>query len=108
MSLHTGSESAMDAVLQDKRVAVRLEHVSVKYRVPMERIASFKEYAIRKVQRRITYQDFCAVRNVSVEIFGGEVFGIIGRNGAGKSTLLKLVARRLRPSERSLLVKGSG
>jgi ABC-2 type transport system ATP-binding protein len=72
----------------------------------MERIASFKEYAIRKVQRRISYQDFWAVRDVSVEVYGGEVFGIIGRNGAGKSTLLKLVARVLRPTEGRVWVKG--
>jgi len=106
MSLHTDSESSGNALVQDKRVAVRLEHVSVRYRVPMERIASFKEYAIRKVQRRISYQDFWAVRDVSVEVFGGEVFGIIGRNGAGKSTLLKLVARVLRPTEGRVWVKG--
>jgi ABC-2 type transport system ATP-binding protein len=106
MNLHIGSESVMNTVVPDKRLAVRLEHVSVKYRVPMERIATFKEYAIRKVQRRISYQDFWAVRDVSVEVFGGEVFGIVGRNGAGKSTLLKLVARVLRPTEGRVWVKG--
>lgn len=106
MSLHTVSKPIVNSVSQDKRVAIRLENVSVKYRVPMERISTFKEYAIRKVQRRIRFQDFWAVRNVSMEIFKGEVFGIIGRNGAGKSTLLKLVARVLRPTEGRVWVKG--
>ena len=34
---------------------------------------------------------FTAVKNVSLDIESGQIFGIIGRSGAGKSTLLKLI-----------------
>ncbi|MDI4645238.1 ABC transporter ATP-binding protein [Cohnella hashimotonis] len=37
------------------------------------------------------------VQDVSLEIAGGEVFGLIGPNGAGKTTLLKLIAGLARP-----------
>ena len=63
------------------------------YRVPCERIGTFKEYAIRRLQRRITHEEFWALREVNLDVRSAEVFGIIGRNGAGKSTLLKVIAR---------------
>jgi ABC-type polysaccharide/polyol phosphate transport system ATPase subunit len=87
-------------------VAIRLEKVSVRYRVPHERIDSFKEYIIRRLQRRVSHDDFMALREVSLEIQRGEVYGIIGRNGAGKSTLLKVIARVLRPTGGRVWVKG--
>lgn len=86
--------------------AIRLENVSVQYRSPQERIGTFKEYAIRWMQRRVEHQSFWALRDVSFSVRRGEVFGLIGQNGAGKSTLLKLIARVLRPSHGRVWVKG--
>ena len=79
--------------------AIRLEEVSIRFRVPHEKLRSLKEYAIRVLQNRLTYEEFWAVRRVSFEVRQGEVLGLIGRNGAGKSTVLKLIARVLRPTE---------
>jgi ABC-2 type transport system ATP-binding protein/lipopolysaccharide transport system ATP-binding protein len=90
------SEAEMSA--RQSPVVIRLEEVSVRYRVPHERISSFKEYAIRFLQRRVTYDEFYALREVDLEVRAGEVFGVIGHNGAGKSTLLRLIARVMRPT----------
>ncbi|MBI3997412.1 MAG: ABC transporter ATP-binding protein [Armatimonadetes bacterium] len=86
---------------------IRVEEVSVRYRVPHERITSFKEYAIRRMRGpRLEYHDLWALREVSLEVAAGEVAGIVGRNGAGKSTLLKVVSRVVRPTRGHVRVTG--
>ena len=86
--------------------AVQLHGVSVRYRVPRERIESFKEYAIRRMQGRVDIAEFWGLRDVSLRVQAGEIFGIVGRNGAGKTTLLKIVARVLRPTRGWVRVRG--
>jgi ABC-2 type transport system ATP-binding protein len=109
MNLHTVSEIAVQAgypLEQADETVIRLENVGVRYRVPSERIPTFKEYVIRIIQRKVSHRDFWALDDVSFNVKKGEVFGIIGNNGAGKSTLLKLVARVLKPTRGRVWVKG--
>lgn len=48
------------------------------------------------------YQDVVAINNVDLNIYHGEIYGLIGRNGAGKTTLLKLISGMIFPSEGSI------
>ncbi len=86
--------------------AIRLEKVSLRYRVPKERIRSLKEYAIRRLQRRVSFDDFEALRDIDLSIEPGERVGVVGRNGAGKSTLFRVISRVLPPSEGRVQVAG--
>lgn len=86
--------------------AIRFENVSLRYKIPQERIGSLKEYAIRKIKRRLFFDEFEALRDVTLEIQPGETVGVVGRNGAGKSTLLRLVARVIPPSAGRVVVVG--
>jgi ABC-type polysaccharide/polyol phosphate transport system ATPase subunit len=61
---------------------------------------------IRYLQGKVKHHSFWALKDVSLSVFRGEVFGLIGQNGAGKSTLLKLVARVLRPTTGRVIVRG--
>ena len=88
-------------------VAIMLENVSVQYRIPNEKIATFKEYMIRLVQGKIKHNSFFALKDITLDIKQGEIFGILGRNGAGKSTLLQVISRVLIPSQGRIWVKGT-
>ena len=98
------SEASLASVNQDN--VIRLEGVGVRYRIASERVATFKEYMIRRFQGKIALGDFWALRQIDLNIDKGEMIGLIGPNGAGKSTLLKLIARVMRPTEGRVWVKG--
>ena len=107
MSLPTVSDLSLSSLTSFiPAPVIQLTDVSVSYKVPRERIGTFKEYLIRRIQRKLEYHTFWALKGVSLEIRPGEVFGLIGANGAGKSTLLKIVARVLRPTTGRVIVRG--
>jgi lipopolysaccharide transport system ATP-binding protein len=85
---------------------IRLEKVTVRYRRPRERIWTLKEYAIRRLKRRLVFDEFCALHDFDLEMAPGETVGVIGRNGAGKTTLLRLVARVITPTAGRVVVVG--
>jgi ABC-type polysaccharide/polyol phosphate transport system ATPase subunit len=83
-----------------------LQDTTVRYRVPRERIGTFKEFIIRRMKGQLQYVDLLALHHVSLRVKKGEVFGLIGANGAGKTTLLRLVARVMRPTLGRVIVRG--
>ncbi len=83
-----------------------LQDVTVRYRLPGERVRSFKEYAIQLLQGKNKKRSFMALDHVSLKIKAGEIFGVIGRNGAGKSTLLKVISRVLIPTGGRVITLG--
>jgi lipopolysaccharide transport system ATP-binding protein len=96
----------MTETINPPETVICLENISVRYRLPGGRIQTFKEYAIRFIQRRIQFKEFYALHNVNLDVKKGELFGIIGKNGAGKSTLLKVISRVLIPKDGRVWIKG--
>jgi ABC-type multidrug transport system ATPase subunit len=52
------------------------------------------------------YGDIAALRNVSIEVFPGEIFGFLGLNGAGKTTTIRILLDLVRPTEGRAFIFG--
>jgi lipopolysaccharide transport system ATP-binding protein len=47
-----------------------------------------------------------ALEDINLDIYEGDIVGIIGRNGAGKSTLLKILSRITSPTNGQVVIRG--
>ena len=47
-----------------------------------------------------------ALKDISLQINQGDIFGLVGSDGAGKSTLLRLIATMIRPTEGDIFIDG--
>ncbi|MBS1564813.1 MAG: ABC transporter ATP-binding protein, partial [Bacteroidetes bacterium] len=54
----------------------------------------------------VRYGSFHAVRDVSFNVHGGEIFGLLGPNGAGKTSTLSAVEGLLKPDSGNIVVAG--
>ena len=61
---------------------------------------------IRTVNLRKEYGDVVAVRDLTLTVNPGDIFGLIGPNGAGKSTTINMIASILEPTEGKIYVDG--
>ena len=52
------------------------------------------------------FGDFAAVDNVSLDIFKGEMFALLGGSGCGKTTLLRMLAGFETPTEGRIFIDG--
>ena len=79
--------------------AVEVKNVTMEFNMSKEKVDSIKEYFIKLVKRELHFEQFLALKDVSVTIEQGDVFGIVGLNGSGKSTLLKVISGILKPTK---------
>jgi ABC-2 type transport system ATP-binding protein len=52
------------------------------------------------------YGDFKAVKDISFEVYQGEIFGLLGPNGAGKSTTLEIIETLREKTSGTIMVDG--
>lgn len=86
---------------------INIDNATVRFNLSSERIDSIKEYFIKLVKRQLMFQEFFALKNVSLHVKKGEAWGIVGVNGSGKSTLLKLACGILKPYSGSVTLGGT-
>lgn len=67
------SDSPQTSSLSEKTPAVKVEHLTKEFDVPFRR------------------EKVIAVRDLSITVEAGEVYGLIGPNGSGKSTTMKVI-----------------
>jgi len=90
--------------------AVIVEDLWKSYRIPHKKnesiLASIAGILEMFESRRLDFEEFWAVKGVSLRVRQGESLGILGVNGSGKSTLLKMISRTIRPTRGSIDVRG--
>jgi ABC-2 type transport system ATP-binding protein len=64
----------------------------------------YDDAAIKVDRVSMKFGQTVAVREVSLAVPKGTIFGLVGSDGAGKSTLLRLIAMLLRPVSGTILV----
>ena len=77
------------------------------FNLSTEKHESLKEYLLAMVQGRLQYDEFYALKDVSLDIMPGDFYGLVGLNGSGKSTLLKTIAGVYKPTRGKVTVNGT-
>jgi lipopolysaccharide transport system ATP-binding protein len=85
--------------------AVAVRNVTKKYRHPNRRRPRDDSDRM-EASSSLRPREFWALKDVTLNVNAGEVYGIIGPNGAGKSTLLRLIGGVGRPYSGSIKVEG--
>jgi len=52
------------------------------------------------------YKHQAAVNNININIYRGEIYGLVGKNGAGKTTLLKMIGGLITPTNGDITFMG--
>lgn len=93
--------------MKGEETIISVNNVSMRFNLAREKVDSLKEYVIRALKKRLQYDEFWALDDVSFEVKKGDSVGLIGLNGSGKSTMLKVIAGVLKPTKGTISVNGS-
>ena len=93
--------------MKETKTMIAINDVSIRFKLSSDKIMSLKEFVIAWITKKNKYEEFWALKNVSLSVKSGEVLGIIGHNGAGKSTLLKIISGILKPTEGKVEINGN-
>ena len=75
-----------------EKYMIDVDHVTIRFNLASEKVDNLKEYFIKLVKKELMFQEFLAVKDVSLKVKKGEAWALIGVNGSGKSTLLKAIS----------------
>jgi len=92
--------------MSNPHLAVDLKNVTQRFRIIHERPDTLRDLFANFLRHEASYHDFDAVKDVSLQVYSGQMLGLIGRNGCGKSTLLKIIAGVYKPTTGKVSVSG--
>lgn len=85
-----------------KQIALSAKSLSKSYKIyPHPR-----DLVLETITRKPRHTNKTVLDSIDLELYRGEIIGILGRNGAGKSTLLKVISGTVTPTSGELNVFG--
>ena len=82
---------------------IKIENLYKEYKMFNSKKARLLETVLPHYENHGT---FCAMDNLSLEVYEGEILGVLGKNGAGKSTLLKMITGVVAPTSGTIEING--
>ncbi|CYX66633.1 ABC transporter ATP-binding protein [Streptococcus suis] len=92
--------------MTEKKLAVKVEHVSKFFKLPTESTQSLRTALVNRFKGIKGYKEQYVLKDINFEVEEGDFFGIVGRNGSGKSTLLKIISQIYVPEKGTVTVDG--
>lgn len=92
--------------MENEKCVIDVSDVSMRFNLAQEKTDTIKEYFVRLLKGKLLFNEFFALKDVSLSVKKGESVALIGRNGSGKSTMLKTIAGVLKPTKGSVQVRG--
>lgn len=86
---------------------IRVENLTQRFRVIHERPDTLRELFVKRFRSASNVENFEALKNVTFNVYHGEMLAVMGANGSGKSTLLKAISGVYRPSSGTVHVEGT-
>ena len=86
---------------------IEVKNVSMRFNLATEKTDTIKEYFVKLLKGQLMFNEFYALKDVSLTVNRGEAVALVGANGSGKSTLLKCIAGVLYPTKGNIEVRGS-
>ena len=71
--------------MEKSRPVISVKNVSMEFQVPLEGSSSLKEYLIKVFTGKNTSRTLKALRNIRLEVYEGEILGIIGTTAPEKA-----------------------
>lgn len=92
--------------MTEKKIAVKVDHVSKFFKLPVESTQSLRTALVNRFKGIKGYKEQHVLKDIDFEVEEGDFFGIVGRNGSGKSTLLKIISQIYVPEQGTVTVNG--
>lgn len=93
--------------MEESKYVIDVDHVTIRFNKANAKVDNLKEYCIRLLKRELLFQEFLALKDVSLKVKKGEAWGLIGTNGSGKSTLLKAISGIMKPYKGTITIDGN-
>lgn len=82
--------------MEEKKPLLKVENISKKFCENMKRNMYYGMLDLlplsRSHRQQLRTSEFWAVKNLSFDLYSGEILGIVGSNGSGKTTLMRLIS----------------